>query len=108
MQRSALDVLGQRVLLGEAIGPHHAWHGLSLLHALLLDQQLEGPKPTAAGRHLEHTGLVTVGVHDPPDIQARQEGAPGDVFGKLLDGNAGLQPAHVGLAQHQLIEGNVA
>src|SRR5208282_1219105 len=43
-----------------------------------------------------------------PDAQALQECAPGDVLGQLLDGDSGLHPAHVGLAQHQLVEGDVA
>src|SRR5208282_2736204 len=43
-----------------------------------------------------------------PDAQALQECAPGDVLGQLLDGDSGLHPAHVGLAEQQLVEGDVA
>jgi hypothetical protein len=32
----------------------------------------------------------------------------GDVLSEFLDGDAGLYPAYVGLAEHELIEGNVA
>src|SRR5216684_2094846 len=42
------------------------------------------------------------------DAQALQQRAPGDVLGQLLDGDAGLHPAHIGLAEHQLVEGDVA
>ena len=43
-----------------------------------------------------------------PDAQALQERAPGDVLGQLLDGDSGLYPAHIGLAEHQFVEGDVA
>ena len=108
MQGDALDVLGQRILFGEAALPHHARHGLGLGHPLLLHQQFERPEAAATGRHLEHAGLLALRVQHGPDAQALQERAPGDVLGQLLDGDAGLDPAHIGLAEHQLVEGDVA
>ena len=38
VQGNALDILGQRILLGEAIRTHDARDGLGLVHALLLYQ----------------------------------------------------------------------
>ena len=86
MQSFALDVLGERILFGEAIGSHDARHGLRLGHALLLHQQFERAEPAAASRHLEHAGLLALGVPHRPDVQALQERTPGDVLGELLDG----------------------
>jgi hypothetical protein len=108
MQGDSLDVLGERILLGEAIRTHDAGHRLRLVHALLLDQELERSKATAAGRHLEHTGLLAIGIQHRPHVQALQERAPGDIFGKLFERNASLHPAYVRLAQHQLVEGDIA
>lgn len=108
MQCGALDVLGQGLLLGDAVSAHDARHRLRLVQALLLHQELQRSEPTAARRHLEHPGLVAFGIQYRPHVQALQEGSPGDVFCKLLDGDAGLDPAYVGLAQHQLVEGDVA
>ncbi len=36
-----------------------------------------------------------------------QQPAAGDVFGQFLDRDAGLDAPDVGLAQHELVEGNV-
>ena len=108
VQGDALHVLGQRILFAEAALPHHARHGLGLGHPLLLHQQFERPEAAATGRHLEHAGLLALRVRHGPDAQALQERAPGDVLGQLLDGDSGLYPAHIGLAEHQLVEGNVA
>ena len=57
MQRRALDVLGQAVLLGQAVGAHDAGDRRGPGQALLLDQQLERAVAAAAGRDLEHAGL---------------------------------------------------
>ena len=107
MEGSTLDVLGERILLGDAIGAHDARHQLGLIHALLLHKQLEGPVSAAAGGHLEHAGLPALGGDHCPDIEALQERTVGDVLSKLLDGDAGLHPAHIGLAEHKLVEGDV-
>jgi hypothetical protein len=108
VEGGALDVLGERILLGEAIGPDDARDELGLVHAPLLHQQLECPEPTAPCRDLEQAGLLPLDVQDRPDVQALQKRAPGDVFGKLLDRDAGLHPPYIGLAKHQLIERDVA
>jgi hypothetical protein len=76
--------------------------------APLLDQEFERPVAAAAGRDLEHARLCAVGVEDRPDAEALQERAPGDVLGKLLNRDAGLQTPDVELAQYQLVEGDVA
>jgi hypothetical protein len=108
VQGDALHVLGQRILFAEAALPHHARHGLGLGHPLLLHQQFERPEAAATGRHLEHAGFLALRVYHGPDAQALQERAPGDVLGQLLDGDSCLHPAHIGLAEHQLVEGDVA
>ena len=64
VQRRALDVLGEAILLGDAAVAHDARHGRGLGQALLLDQQFQRPEAPAAGRHLEHAGLVALGVED--------------------------------------------
>ena len=79
-----------------------------LRQALLPDQALEGPVAAAAGRDLELAGLGALGVEDRPDVEALQEPAPGDVLGQVLDRDAGLQAPDVRLAEHQLVEGDVA
>ena len=111
MQRRALDVLGEGVVLGEDIGrgiADHAGNGRGLGQALLLHQQFERAIAATAGGDLEHAGLGAVGVEDRPDAQALQKRAPGDVLGQLLDRDAGLHAPDVGLAEHQFVEGNVA
>ncbi len=50
----------------------------------------------------------TVGIEHRPDVEGLDEAAPGDRLGQLLDRDAGLDAADVGLAQHQLVEGDVA
>jgi hypothetical protein len=102
-----LHVFGEAVLLGQAIGAHDAGDGCGAGEALLLDQQLERPVAPAAGRHLVHAGLGTALVQHRPDGQALQQRAAGNVLGQLLDRHAGLDAAHVGLAEDELVEGDV-
>lgn len=107
VQGRTLDVLGQAVFLREAILADHAGDGRGLGEALLLDQPLERPVAPPAGRDLEHPGVDAISVADRSHGQALQQGAPGDVLGEFLDRDAGLDPADIGLAQHQLVEGDV-
>ena len=81
MEGSALDIFGERILLGDAIGAHDARHQLGLVHALLLHKKLERPVSAAAGGHLKHAGLLALGVKDRPDVEALQKRAAGDVLG---------------------------
>ena len=87
---------------------HDARHRRGLGEALLLHQQLKRPIAPAAGWDLEHAGFVALGVKDRPDVEALQQGTPGDVLGQILDRDAGLHPPDVGLAQDELVEGDVA
>ncbi|WP_258452098.1 hypothetical protein [Aerococcus loyolae] len=41
-------------------------------------------------------------------MQGLDEASPGDGFGQLVDRHAGFHAPDVGLAQHQLVEGDVA
>src|SRR5689334_4041057 len=99
MERLALDVLGERVLLGNPVDTYDAGHRLGSVHALLLHQEFERPEPPPAGRHLEHTGLLACSVQNRSHIEALQERATANVFRKLLDRNACLHTADVALAE---------
>src|SRR5260370_9732813 len=107
MQTDPLVILSQGIVLGETVVPDHARDRLRLRHALLLHQQFEGSIAPAAGRHLEHAGLLAVFIEDRPDAQALQQSAPSDTLRQLLDPYARPDAANVGLAQDQLVEGNV-
>ena len=108
VQWRPLHVLGQAVLLGQAVRADDAGDGRGAGQALLVDQQLQGPVAAPARRHLVHAGLGATVIENRPHGQALQQRAPDDVLGQLLDGDAGLDAAHVGLAQDQLVEGDVA
>ena len=108
MERGALNVLSEAVFLGEPLGAHDARDRGVAGEPFLLDQQFERPEAAAAGRDLEHAGLGALVVEDGPDGKALQQRAAGDVFGKLLDRDARLDAADIGLAQDQPVERNVA
>jgi hypothetical protein len=61
----------------------------------------------ATSRDLERAGFDPVGIKHGPDVQALQQAAPRDVLGQFLDRDAGLDAPHVGLAQDELVEGDV-
>ena len=108
MERRALNVLGQRILLGDATIAHHAGHGRGFGEPLLLHQQFERPVAAAARRDFVHAGLNAIGVTHRPDGEALQERAAADVLGQLLDRDAGLDAPDVRLGQDELVEGNIA
>ena len=81
--------------------------GLRLRHALLLHQQLQRAVAPAAGRNLVHAGLGAIGVAHRPHAEALQQAAAGDVLGQVLDRNAGLDAANIGLGKNELVERNV-
>jgi hypothetical protein len=108
VQRRALDVLGQAVLLGEPVGAHDAGHQRGLVHALLFHEQLERPEPPPAGGDRVHAGLGAAVVQHGPHGDGTEQRPPRDVLGQFLDRHARLDVAHVRLAEHQLVEGDVA
>ena len=108
MKRRTLNILGETVFFGEAVRAHDAGHGRRAVQTLLLDQQFERPVAASAGRDLEHAGFSAVLIQHRPDGDRGQKRAPGDVFGELVDRDAGLDAADIGLAEHQLVEGDVA
>ena len=110
MQLFAVGVFRERIFLcgNVAALAHHARDGLGLRHALLLDQQFERAEAAPAGGNLEPAGFLPGVVELGADIEALEQGAPGDVLGQRLDRNAGLDPSDIGLAQDQLVERNVA
>ena len=81
MQADPLVILRKRVILGDAALANNARNRLRLRHALLLHQKFQRAIAPAARRHLEHAGLVTLGIDDGPDIQALQQGTLRDAFG---------------------------
>ncbi|PWE77201.1 hypothetical protein XF30_10880, partial [Bradyrhizobium sp. SUTN9-2] len=50
---------------------------------------------------LEHAGLGTFRVEDPPHIETLEQGTPGDIVNQLLNGDAGLHAPDFRLAEHQ-------
>jgi len=111
VERHTLDVFGERVIFGQDVGgpiPHDAGHWCGLDQALLLHQQRKRLIAPTAGGDLEHTGLGAIGVDHGANIEALEQAAPGDVLGQLLDRNPGLHAPDVRLAEHQLVEGDVA
>ena len=107
MERRALNVFGQQVLLSDAAITHHAGHGRGFGEPLLLHQQFEGPVAAAARRDLVHAGLNAIGITHWPDGEALQERAATDVLGQFLDRDAGLDAPDVRLGQDELVEGNI-
>ena len=107
MEPDPLVILGKRIVLGDTALAHDAGNGLRFRHALLLYEKLQRAIAPAARRDLEHAGFVAFCIDDGPDIQALQQGTLHDALGELLDRHAGLGAPDVGLAQHQLVKGNV-
>ena len=93
--------------LAEDIARRTLLQSLNVRPVLDGDGHETGMFEVPAGGHLEHAGLMAVAVEHGADVEALEQGAPGDVLGQILDRDASLDPAHVGLAQHQLVEGNV-
>jgi hypothetical protein len=105
MEGCTLDVFGKRVFLSETFGPDDTGNRRGTGKPLLLDQKLKCPPAT--GRDFEHPGFHAVAVKYRPHGEALQERSSCDVLRELLDRNARLDAANVGLAQHQPIERNV-
>ena len=103
----AHDVLGQRILLGDAGLAHHAGHWLVLRHPPGLDQQFERTKAAAAGGHFEHAGFRAVVIEHRPDIQALEQSSAVDIIGQVLDREARLYAPDIFLAEHQLRERDI-
>lgn len=108
MQGFAHRVLSETVLLSHAVRLHEARHGSALGQPLLLDQELQGLEAPPTRRHLVRARLLTVPVPHGSHAQGLQQATPGDVLGQLLDAHTGLDAAHVGLAQHKLVQGDIA
>ena len=104
VQRRALDVLGETVFLGQTFRADDARNGCVLRQALLLGEQLQRAEAPAAGGHLVDAGLGARFVEHRPNGEGLEQGAPGDVLGELLDGDARLHLTDVALGQHELVE----
>lgn len=79
-----------------------------LVHALLFHEQLQRPEPPPAGGDRVHAGLGAAVVQHGPHGDGTEQRPPRNVLGQFLDRHACLDVAHVRLAEHQLVEGNVA
>ena len=108
MERRPLNVLGKRVLLGDAFGTHHTRDQRGAGEPLLFHQKLERAIPPPTGRHFETAGLGTIIIEDRPDGEALQECAARNVRCELLDRDARLDAANIGLTKHELVKRNVA
>jgi hypothetical protein len=85
MQWCPLDVLGQRVLLGQTFRAHDTRDRCRAAETFLLDQKLERAIAAAAGRHFEHAGLGTLLVKNRSHGEALQKCAARDIGRQLLD-----------------------
>lgn len=87
MERHALGVLGQAVVLGEDRNrglAHDTGYRRGLGQALLLHEQCKRLIAAAAGRYLEHAGFGALGIEHRTDVQAlEQRAAAGDVRGQF-------------------------
>ena len=70
MQADPLVILGEGIVLGDAAIPDDAGDRLRLRHTLLLHQQFERAVAASTGGHLEHAGLLAVGIDDRTNAQA--------------------------------------
>lgn len=69
---------------------------------------LVGHRRGIAGQDIAQAGLLTIGIDHGPHVQALQQGPAGGVFGQLLVRDARPDSPHVGLAQHEPVDGDVA
>ena len=108
MERHPHGVFNQGILLGTAAFAHHAGNGLVLRHSLARDQKFQGTETAPTGGHFELAGLLAVSVQHRTDVEALKQCPADNVIGQLADGHAALQAADIGLAEHQLVERDVA
>ena len=107
VQRRALDVLAEALLLGQTALAQDAGHRRGPGHALSLDQELERPEAATAGRVLVDAGRGSIGVGGGTDAGTLEQAAPGDVLGQILGRDAGPHVPDVGPRQDQLAERDV-
>lgn len=107
MKPYPLAILCKRVVFSDAALAHDTRNGLRLRHALLLHQKVQRAIAPATCQHLEHAGLIAIGVDNRPHVETLQERTLRDAFGELLDGNAHLHMPDVGLAEDQFVKWNV-
>jgi hypothetical protein len=71
------------------------------------DQQLNRAIASSAGWDFKHSGFGAIVVNDRPDGETLNKRSARDIVRELLDRDAGLDEAHVRVAQHQPFEGNL-
>ncbi|CAH1664149.1 hypothetical protein CHELA40_12495 [Chelatococcus asaccharovorans] len=105
--KSVAGLIAENIDGAVSVG-HDARHERGLVEALLLHKQFQRPIAPAARRNLEHAGFRAFGVDDGTDVQRLNEAKSGDRFGQFFDRDAGFHAPDVRLAEHQLVEGDVA
>jgi hypothetical protein len=106
VQRLAVGILGEAVILKDAGGLDDAGDGRVLGEALPLCEKLEGAQAAPAGLDLIAAGLVALRVKEWTHAQGLEQAAARDAFGQSLDGIGGVDPADIAVAEHELVEGN--
>ncbi len=79
-----------------------------LVHGFLLHEQLEHPEPPPADGDRLHAGIGAALVQHGPHGDGAEQRPPRDVLGQFLDLHAGLDVAHIRLAEHQPVKGDGA
>jgi len=92
--------------LDEAFGTHDAGDRRVLGEFLLLHEQLQRAQTAAARLYAVEAGFLAGLVQDGTGAEALQKPAPGDIGGKVLDRNAGLDLADIAVVDDELVEGD--
>ena len=111
VQRRPFDVFNQGDFIDQDAARRvadNAGHRGSLGQALLFGEEFERTIAAPASGYFEHAGFQTLRVVDGADMKRLDQAAPRDGFGEFLDGDAGLHSPDVRLAEHELVEWDVA
>src|SRR3546814_11924890 len=84
VQRFAVDILGERILLrrDRVVLAHDARHGFRLRHLALLDERLQRAETAAAGPDFIFDGLVAIHIPLAADGEALAQAAPREAGGE--------------------------
>jgi hypothetical protein len=85
LERRALDVLGERILLGETFGADNAGNWRGPREALLLHEEFQRAIAPPPGRDLEHASLSAICVEDRTHSETLEKRAPRDVLREFVN-----------------------
>ena len=112
MKREPERVLGERVVDGRCLGVgflDDAGNQTIGGEAALLHQPGDDAETAAAGRRLEISGFVAVGIENSADVDALDQIlASFDVIGEIVETGFDIGFAHIVVGQTDAVEGNVA